>query len=152
MATEDREEDREYGWDDEIVNEGQDFEPLPAGDYDFTINHVERGRSQGSEKLPPCNMATVYFDIHGKDHDIAVKENYILHSRMEWKLSQLFRAVGLKKKDEPLKMNWTALPGLRGKAKIKLIPGYKDPTKMYDAIDTLYPSDDGPKNYTPGTF
>ena len=148
MAT----EDREYGWDDEIVNEGQDFEPLPAGDYDFTINHVERGRSQGSEKLPPCNMATVYFDIHGKDHDITVKENYILHSRMEWKLSQLFRAVGLKKKDEPLRMNWNALPGLKGRAKIKLVPGYKDPDRLYDSIDKLYPSDEAPKCYEAGKF
>lgn len=144
--------EREFDWDDTITNESEDFEPLPAGDYDFTIDHFDRSRTSGDGKLPACNMAIVYFTIHGTDRDITVRENYVLHSSMEWKLSQLFRSVGLKKKDEPLKMNWTALPGLRGKAKIKLIPGYKDPTKMYDAIDKLYPSDDGPKNYTPGTF
>lgn len=55
----------EYGWEDEIVNEGGDFVLLPEGDYDFTVTKVERARHNGSEKVPPCNMAKVTFTIWG---------------------------------------------------------------------------------------
>ena len=41
----------EYGWEDEIVNEGGDFVLLPEGDYDFTVAKYERARHEGSAKL-----------------------------------------------------------------------------------------------------
>ena len=53
----------EYGWEDEIVNEGGDFVLLPEGDYDFTVAKYERARHEGSAKVPPCNMAKVTFTI-----------------------------------------------------------------------------------------
>lgn len=43
----------EYGWEDEIVNEGGDFVLLPEGDYDFTVAKYERARHEGSAKVPP---------------------------------------------------------------------------------------------------
>ena len=55
-------EDRELGWEDEIVKDSS-FVELPEGDYDFTIENYERSRFDGSEKIPPCNMAIVYFNI-----------------------------------------------------------------------------------------
>ena len=42
-------EGRELGWDDSITQENS-FIELPEGDYDFTINHYERGRFAGSAK------------------------------------------------------------------------------------------------------
>ena len=101
---------REFGWDDVIQNDGQEFEPIPEGDYDFVIDKFERSRSSGSAKLPPCNMAVVYFRINHKGREVTIRENYILHSKLEWKLSELFCAAGLKKKGEPLKMCWNQLP------------------------------------------
>lgn len=44
----------EYGWEDEIVNEGGDFVPLPEGDYDFTVAKYERARHEGSAKGRPA--------------------------------------------------------------------------------------------------
>ena len=41
---------REFGWDDVIQNDGQEFEPIPEGDYDFVIDKFERSRSSGSAK------------------------------------------------------------------------------------------------------
>lgn len=131
-------EGRELGWDDTIKNDGQDFEPLPAGDYEVTIEKFERSRSKGEGKLPPCNMAVVYFVVHGHDRDIMVRENYVLHESLEWKLSELFCGVGLKKKGEELRMNWQLLPGRKAKARVGLKPGLKDPTKSYNYIDRLY--------------
>ena len=110
--------DREFGWDDEILDEGGEYEPLPEGDYDFTVAKVERTRSSGKGKLPPCNMAKVTFDIYAPDNKREITEKFILHSSMEWKLSQLFLSVGMKKHGEPLRMNWTALPGKTGKCRV----------------------------------
>ena len=41
-------QDHELGWDDEIEKESE-FIILPAGDYNFTVGKVERGRFNGSD-------------------------------------------------------------------------------------------------------
>ena len=35
---------KELGWDDQIENEGQEFELLPEGTYDYTVENMARGR------------------------------------------------------------------------------------------------------------
>lgn len=87
---------RELGWEDTITKDADNFEPVPEGDYNFVIEKFERSRSAGEGKLPPCNMAVVYFKIQDRDREITIRENYVLHSSLEWKLSELFRGVGLK--------------------------------------------------------
>lgn len=142
--------ERELNWDDEIQNESS-FVELPAGDYDFTIDHYERGRSQGSDKIPASNMAIVYFNVVGPDgQEATIRENFILHSKLEWKLSELFRGVGLKKEGEKFRMDWNALPGLKGRAKITLDPDRKDPSKKYNHIGKLYPFEE--KQFKAGEF
>lgn len=120
----------EYGWEDEIVNEGGDFVLLPEGDYDFTIEKYERARHEGSAKVPPCNMAKVTFTIWGVEDKIEITENYFLCNKFEWKLSQLFLAIGLKKHGEPLKMNWNAITGKKGRCRV-----YVDTYKNKDGED-----------------
>lgn len=142
---------KELGWEDSIKDDGQDFEPIPEGDYNVTIEKFERSRSRGEGKLPACNMAIVYFTVHA-DREITLKENYVLHSSLEWKLSELFRGVGLKKEGEELRMNWGALPGKTARAKVKIKPGLKDPSKKFNYIEKLYPKDISKPVFTPGTF
>ncbi|MBE6876527.1 MAG: DUF669 domain-containing protein [Ruminococcus sp.] len=101
------------GWDDEIQNENS-FEILPEGDYTFRITNFTKAHHEGSAKIPPCPKAIVEFEIsdnHG--NTVTIAENFLLHSKLEWKLSQFFIAVGMKKKGEPLRMRWT--PELIGK-------------------------------------
>lgn len=144
--------DREFNWDDEISKD-TNFIELSAGDYDFVIDHYERGRSKGSDKIPPSNMATVYFNVKAPDgQEVQIRENYILHSKLEWKLSELFCGVGLKKKGETLRMNWNALPGLTGRAKVTLDPDRNDPSKKFNHIDKLYPKEDANKKFQAGDF
>lgn len=109
---------REYGWDDEISDEGKEFVLLPEGDYDFTVSKVDRARHNGSEKVPPCNMAKVTITVWGVQDCIEITENLFLCNKFEWKLSQFFLALGLKKHGEPLRMNWAAVPGKRGKCHV----------------------------------
>ena len=142
--------DRELGWDDEIQNDSN-FIELPEGDYDFIIDHYERARHAGSDKIPPCNKAIVFFRVTGPNgQEITIQSSYILHTRMEWKLSELFCGVGLKKKGEKLNMNWAALPGLKGRAQISLDADPKDPSKKYNHIKKIYPFEE--KKFEAGKF
>ena len=109
--------ERELSWDDEIAEEGS-YEPLPEGDYRFTVSKIERARSQGKGKLPPCNMAKVTVRIPTDSGERELTENLLLHSSLEWKLSQFFLSIGLKKHGEPLRMNWTAAVGRSGKCRV----------------------------------
>lgn len=110
--------ERELGWDDEISRES-DFTIIPEGDYDFTVTGFERGRHDGSEKLPPCNMAIVSLSIALPDGSATtLRHRLFLHSRCEGLLSAFFTGIGLKRKGEPLRMNWNAVPGAHGRCKI----------------------------------
>ena len=143
-------EGREYGWNDVIKNDDQ-FILLEDGDYEFKIDHYERSRSKGG-KLPPCNMAVVYFNISAYG-DPQLRDNFVMHSSLEWKLSQLFMSVGLKKKGEELRMDWDKLPGLTGKCKITKVKngeGSRNPDGYHNEIATLYPKESSPRSWTNG--
>lgn len=143
-------EGRELGWGDAIQDTGGYIE-LPEGDYDFVIDHFDRARSKGGGKLPACNMAVVYFNITAPDgRETQVRENYILHSSLQWKLAELFKGVGLMQEGEEYTPNWSALPGLTGRAKVVLVPGTKDPSKNFNRIKELYPKKIN--KFTPGKF
>ncbi|WP_294471470.1 DUF669 domain-containing protein [uncultured Ruminococcus sp.] len=120
----------EYGWEDMISDEGKEFVLLPEGDYDFTVSKIERARHAGSEKMPPCNMAKVTVTVWGKEDKIEITENLFLCNKMEWKLSQFFLSIGLKKHGEPLKMNWAAAQGRSGKCHV-----YVDTYKKKDGSE-----------------
>lgn len=143
-------EGRELNWDDAISKDSGDFEPIPEGDYDFVIEKYERARSQGGGKLPPCNMAIVYFRVTDRDREVVIRENYILHTSLEWKLSELFRGIGAKKEGEEVRMNWNLLTGASGRAQVSLDPDRKDPAKKYNHIKKIYPKDI--KKFEAGNF
>ena len=109
--------ERELNWDDEISQESE-FTTLPAGDYDFEVIKFERSRSKGSDSVPPSNLAVLDIKISNGKDSTNVKEYLVLHSKMEWKLSAFFRAIGQKKPGEPVRMNWNAVTGAKGRCKV----------------------------------
>ena len=115
-------QEHEYGWDDEITQSGSgDWTLLPAGKYPFTVLSFERGRFNGSAKLPPCNMATLKIQVDGgAQGKVTLDHRLYLHSKTEGLLSAFFESVGLKKKDEPMRMNWAAVPGAHGLCKLEI--------------------------------
>jgi len=113
--------DREYGWDEEIEDPDEGgFTILPEGTYPFVVKFYERGRHQGSDKLPPCNMATVHIEFDGGPQlgTTIVKHRLFLHTKTTGLLAQFFRGVGLRKSGDPLKLNWNAVSGCRGYANL----------------------------------
>lgn len=110
---------RELDWDSQIENDGNDFEPLPAGVYDFEVRSMERGRFPGSDKVSACHKAELDLVVRDeKGNERHIFDDLLLNSKFEWKLSQFFISIGQKKKGETLKPNWTAVPGATGKMDI----------------------------------
>lgn len=97
-------------------------------------------------------LALSMLTVHVPEREVTIRENYVLHTSLEWKLSELFRGVGLKKEGEELRMDWSALPGKTARAKIGLKPGIKDPNKKFNYIEKLYPKDTSKPAFTPGGF
>ncbi len=131
-----------FGWDDEIKEESS-FTLLPEGDYSFTIKKFEKGRYDGGEKIPACPKAIVTFTVYTNDgQSVDLQENFLLHKKMEWKLSEFFASIGLKKKDEPVRMLWTPeLIGRQGICKV-IVHNYKKDgeNRQTNRIEKLYPS------------
>lgn len=134
--------DGAFGWDDEIKEESS-FMLLPEGDYIFVIKKFDKGRYDGGGKISACPKAIVTFTIYtGDGQCVDLQENFLLHKKMEWKLSEFFASVGLKKKDEPVRMLWTPeLIGKQGVCKV-IVHSYKKDgeDRQINRIDKLYPS------------
>lgn len=109
--------ERELNWDDEIVKDS-DFILLPEGDYNFRVTGFERGRHNGSEKLPPCNKAIITLEIDSSEGKVYIQHNLFLHTKCEGLLSNFFTGIGQKRHGEPLKMNWNSVIGSTGRCKI----------------------------------
>lgn len=135
------------GWDDEIKEEGSGFTLLPEGDYIFVIKKFDKARYDGGAKIPACPKAIVTFSIYSNDGQcIELQENFLLHKKMEWKLSEFFSSIGMKRKDEPVRMIWTPeLIGKQGVCKV-IVHNYKKDgeDRQTNRIDKLYPSYDQP--------
>lgn len=110
--------DREFGWDDIINDEGSEYTLIPEGDYDFRIESFKRERHNGSDKFPACNKAVLKVMVNYDGKEIPVEHSLFMHSRSEKSLGNFFLAIGLKKKGEPLHMNWNAVPGAKGRCHI----------------------------------
>ncbi len=110
--------EKELSWDDQIENDGPEFVLLPEGDYNFEITGFERGRHNGSEKLPPCNMATVQIKIDGAEGSTTINHKLFLHSKTEGMLCAFFTAIGQRKKGEKVSMNWNAVVRSTGRCRV----------------------------------
>ena len=111
----------ELDWDSEIEQESRTYITLPEGTYPFRVESFERGLYDGGSKIPKCKMATLNIRLDGGELGIAsVTERLYLHSTMEWKLSEFFAAIGLKRKGERVTMNWNAVPGAVGMAEVEV--------------------------------
>jgi hypothetical protein len=139
-------EEKELQWDDTITKDASDFLLLPEGDYNFMVESFERGRHGGSEKLPPCNKAILTLRIDAPEGTAKITHNLFLHSKTEGMLSAFFTCIGQKKKGEPLKMNWGAVPGSTGRCKVGIHP-YKNrdgEERKSNDIKKFYPKEEGP--------
>lgn len=110
--------ERELNWDDEISKESE-FTLLPEGDYNFTVVGFNRGRHNGSAKLPACNKAELELKVDdGKGNTGTILHNLFLHTKTEGMISAFLIAIGQKKHGEPTRPNWNAMVGAQGRCKV----------------------------------
>jgi hypothetical protein len=108
-------------WDSEIKLENQEFVTLPAGEYPFRVVSMERGIFDGSPKMGACNKVTLLLELDGGElGTTTIRHTLYLHSKVERLLSAFFLSTGLKKRGEPMRMNWDKVPGSTGMAKVKV--------------------------------
>lgn len=144
---------RELSWDDQIEKDSEEYVLLPEGDYDFEVIRFERGRHEGSEKLPACNKAILTIRIDGKEKgSTVITHNLFLHTITEGMLSAFFSSIGQKKKGERIQMNWNLVMGAKGKAKV-IIHHYKNKDgedRQINQIAKFYQKEQ--KSWTQGAF
>lgn len=152
--------DRELDWDDFIEYDGPEFILLPEGDYDFTVKDFERGRFNGSSKLPPCNKAILTLEIEVPEGRTTITHNLFLHTKTEGLICSFFNSIGQRQKGEKLQMNWSKVVGSTGKCKVGIHSFTKKDGEEGKSNDILkfYPKEKaeptiGPmRSYTPGQF
>lgn len=110
-------------WDSTIEKESS-FTLLEPGAYHFTVQKMERSTFQPSAQSsikdvsPKAELELKVFNDQGVS--TIISENLILHSRMEWKISEFMIAIGQKKPGEPVKPNWNAVVGATGECEVEV--------------------------------
>lgn len=111
--------DGEIAFDGTIEQDAKEFILLLPGEYQFKVRNIEKGRYEGKPNgLPACNMVKVELEINTPQGTEIVYDNIYLHTRVEWRISSFFACIGMKKKGEPLRMDWNII-GKTGLAKIE---------------------------------
>lgn len=104
------------------IEQESQYVDVPEGEYDARIDHVEGGICQWDGQYNGNPMRSVFINLRMPDgSDAQLRDDFVLNSDFEWKLSQLFLGTGQKKKGEPLPNLGRALndlPGLDCRVKI----------------------------------
>lgn len=140
---------KELSWDDE-VEKGEEYTLLPEGDYDFTIESFERGRFEGSEKVPPCNKAILRIRVDAPQGSTTITESLLLWDKMQWKLAEFWLSIGVQEVDGRIKPNWQAVPQATGRATLEIRADRNDPEKKYNHVKKWLPKPT--KQYKAGDF
>ena len=99
------------------IEKESEFVDVPEGDYNAVIDHVENGYCQWANEYNGNPMCIVYVNVQlPAGQDAQLRENFVLNTDYEWKLSQLFLSTGQKKKGEPMQNLGRALNELAGRS------------------------------------
>ena len=111
------------GWEEEIEAPDNEFELIPAGEYNFEVEAVDRQQFNGSAKMSACPMAHVHLRILDVPYENRkLFENLLLNSKVAWKIKQFFVCIGMHPADAPkeqkVRMDWSHAIGRRGRIKV----------------------------------
>lgn len=133
-----------FDWNSEIVTDSS-FVLLKPGIYEFKVMNFERAKFSGSDKMGPCPKAILKININ---NEATVSDNLFLHKKAEWKLSEFFRSIGLKKHGEPLVMDWGNIIGRTGKCEVEQYESKKDGNKYNQIKKYLDPEEQNTQQFT----
>ena len=133
--------DQEMSWESEIQQDEHSL--IKEGDYNGVVINYERAYHNGSERMPPCKKAVVTIRLDTEEGPRDFETTLFLHKKTEWVLSGFFRAIGLKKHGERLKMDWSKVKGskLRVHMGIRTYKGRDGEEHTANNIDRYYDYD-----------
>lgn len=143
---------QEMAWDATLTGQDNEFILLQNSTYDFEVTNFQRARYNGSEKMSACYQAKLTLTVHTQNGDAHILHNLFLNTKCEGMLKSFFRAIGQRKKDEDLKMNWNAVLGAKGRA---VIGTHEYNDKKYNEIKKFVFPDDAAtpaSGFGPGKF
>ena len=112
-------------WTWKLTDDSDGYRLLQPGIYRARIKRFEQSEFKGSAKLSACPRAIITLAVETENGPQEVTVSLLVHRKLEWKLSQFFRAIGRKKHGEALQMDWSGLVGLPLKVHIT-IRSYKN--------------------------
>lgn len=114
-----------FDFDGYIEDDGNtvEFQLLPAGEYKFNVQKVNKDfykagpNSKIADQTPFVELELI---ISSDDGSLAnyVRTRIFLSSAFEWKISSFFRAIGMKKHGEKVRMNWDGSVGKTGRCTV----------------------------------
>lgn len=129
-----------FSWDDEIEIVKQDYIELEPGEYPFTVQNITRSYFDGSDKIPACHEMDVELLVETPDGDAIVHDRFYFCRKMLFKISSFAMTLGLARVGDRLKIDWPALRGRSGRARISTRE-YKN--RLYNQIDRyIIPEED----------
>lgn len=137
-----------YDWYDTIPDDGIEevsYTLLPEGIYLGVAKEVKKSWSSGKG----CPQSIITWHVRSKFGSSQITDWINLHENMLWKIKILFRAVGLRKKGEPINMgNFDLLQGKSCYLKVSQKPvTHITGTKVYNQIDSYVPEEEVPDTY-----
>ena len=107
-------------WTWKLTDDSDGYRLLQPGVYRARIKRFEQGEFKGSAKLSACPRAIITLAVETEKGQQEVNVSLLVHKKLEWRLSQFFRAIGRKRHGEPLQMDWSGLVGLPLKVHISI--------------------------------
>lgn len=105
---------------DTIECDGPELVILPEGDYSFRVISYRLGNYPGSPKIPACKKVSLTLGVDTDEGLGIAYVDLILVRSLEWRLASFFRCIGLKHPGRRMTMDWTRVPGCRGRARFKI--------------------------------
>ena len=95
-----------FNWNDNVTADSSEFITLMPGKYFGKVSKIDKKRWEGNGKMNGCPYAEVTIEAKDADGRAAyIKDNLFLARSVEWKIGQFLHAFGLKKKDEPVRVD-----------------------------------------------
>lgn len=117
--------------DDELPS--GDFQPLPNGDYDFTIKQAEDKRSSSGNDM--IEMQLTVWDNDGRERTIF---DYLVDSdASEWKVRSFADATGLREAYDTGNLQASDCVGASGRVTLRIQAARVVNGKSYDARNTV---------------
>lgn len=112
---------QDLGWEGYVVDDGTSFELLQEGYYPFTVVKLDRERFEGSAKMAACSRAKLTLEVVAGDHTVNVIDRLMLNTKMQWRISRFFEALGFTKDAEGrMQMHWNDIIEKQGWLKLKI--------------------------------